>query len=57
MWSSARRPWPEALRDQPELRDALEEEVRAHGRVRREFVFGYADRDPVEPSWRRWREG
>lgn len=48
MWSSARMPWPEAFRDHPELRDALEEEVGAHGRVRREFVFGYADRGPVE---------
>jgi len=48
LWSSARRPWPEAFRDHPELRDALEEEVRAHGRVRRQFVFSYADRDPVE---------
>lgn len=47
-WSSLRRPWPEAFRDHPELRDALVEEVRAHGRVRRQFVFGCADRDPVE---------
>lgn len=27
MWSSARNPWPEAFRDHPELRDALEDEV------------------------------
>jgi len=48
IWSSARMPWPEVFRDHPELRDALEEEVAAYGRVRREFVFGYADRRPVE---------
>jgi len=48
IWSSATGPWPEVFRDHSDLRGALEAEIRAHGHVRRECVFGYADGDPLE---------
>ncbi len=47
-WSSAKPPWPDALSGHDELRDALESEVHNFGGIRREFVFGCADRTPIE---------
>jgi hypothetical protein len=45
---SATRLWREALRDHADLLSQLEAEVRQQGRLRREFVFGFAEREPVE---------
>ena len=47
-WSDERAPWPEAPKDHPDLREALKAEVDEHGGIRREFVFTYADGDPME---------
>lgn len=47
-WSSETHPWPQALAGYDSLRTALEDEVRGHGGIRREFVFGYAAQDPSE---------
>lgn len=47
-WSADKDPWPAALRGHGDLRDALVSEVRRYGGIRREFVFGCADRRPVE---------
>src|SRR5258708_22872310 len=47
-WSSAKPPWPDALRGHDELRDALESEVHNFGGIRRGVVFGCADRPPIE---------
>ena len=47
-WSPDKDPWPDALRGHHELRDALVSEVRDHDGIRREFVFGCADRKPVD---------
>jgi hypothetical protein len=41
-------PWPAAFGNHPRLRDELDAEVSKHGRIRREFVFGHAGRDPAE---------
>jgi hypothetical protein len=41
-------PWPEAFGNHGGLRDDLDGEVRDHGGIRREFVFGHVDGDPVE---------
>jgi len=46
-WSGAKEPWPEAFRYHPDLRAELEDEVREHGGIGREFVFSHADGDPV----------
>jgi|GEM_PF-3414668 hypothetical protein len=47
-WSGTKEPWPEVFRDHPLLREKLAAEVREHGGIRREFVFEYADHDPVD---------
>lgn len=47
-WSGDTGPWPEAFRRHADLRDELRREVREHGGIRREFVFSYADDDPVK---------
>jgi hypothetical protein len=46
-WSVSRL-WREALRDHAYLLSLLDAEVRQQGRLRREFVFGFAEREPVE---------
>jgi hypothetical protein len=47
-WSPLRQPWPDALRNHARLRADLEREVAEHDGIRREFVFGQADCDPIE---------
>ena len=47
-WSGTKEPWPEAFRGHADLREKLAAEVHEYEGIRREFVFEYADRDPVE---------
>jgi hypothetical protein len=47
-WFSAKEPWPEAFRDHADLRVKIENEIRDHGGIRRQFVFGHADGDPTD---------
>lgn len=47
-WSADREPWQEAFREHAVLREKLEDEIRAHCGIRREFIFGHADGDPAE---------
>lgn len=47
-WSPLRQPWPDALRNHARLRADLEREVAEHDGIRREFVFGQAECDPIE---------
>jgi hypothetical protein len=47
IWWSATGLWREALRGRAALLAGLEDEVREHGGIRREFVFARADCEPV----------
>ena len=46
-WSGDKEPWPEAFRHHADLRVELEQEIREHGGLSREFVFSHTDGDPV----------
>jgi hypothetical protein len=47
-WSREKEPWPQAFRDHADLCAELEAEIRVHGGIRREFVFGHVNSDPAE---------
>lgn len=47
-WGRDHGPWPDALSGRSAVLAALEQEVREHGGIRREFVFSQADREADE---------